>query len=392
MSGIPHFEDLSARKIYESLDLEWLVSEKLDGSSLRFGLDESGRFYVNRKGGEPCYDVTDWPDECWAASYKIAHSVAALLVEALIKNDLIAAGQNISAEVIHGRQPNTITYEYDLAYHGIMVITGLSYEVRSKKEMSLLLAPFVANLKPTIRVSQDGLVDHVGPVEQCWAVIANNVQNSHYIKVKLGKHASKLKRVLDDWFPRESKVEGFTIEEVLNINLSRKHPKAEGRDWNVLKTALKGEREELREVFTSMVLLFKEVACKVLINESSNVIGAGYLKEGVVVAHGDTMFKFVEREVFTQANRFTHIVKYWLVGGRRPVRPCFLGRTKDWPKEERLKRLEVLRKRYLNNHYTMHYSCFASGYKLQTLFYSGDLHRRTLGLFSDTKKRIENGR
>jgi hypothetical protein len=389
MVSIPHYEDLSAKAIYDSLDLMWWPSEKLDGSHLRFGLDESGSFYSRRKGGDPCHSVDDWSDECWATSYRIGHMVASTVIDALFKEKLISPEQYLEAEIIQGSSPNTIPYVIPREVPGILIITSSSFTF--EESHIRLFDSFECMIDVNYRQSSDGVSSEIIAEKQKWQVFINPHISKEMVKARLSTHAKKFRIVLDHWFQQESKTPGFTVFDVLDINLSRKHHKCGDRNWNDLKKDLATERNELKEVFRSMVLIFKDIVYRVLVLEQPSIIGAGSFKEGVVVESNQGKFKIVDREEFHRANRFTHIVKYWLVGGRRPARPSFLSRTKDWPKEKRLERLDTLLRRYLSKRLGLQH-IIRSGARQELILYAGQLHQRTLNLFSDTRKRIEDGR
>lgn len=389
MVSIPHYEDLSAKEILESLDLKWWASEKLDGSFLEAGLDQWGHFYTSRKGGERMYHASDWPKECWATTYRIAHDVASMLVEALYKEGAIAAGQHFGAEIIEGNRPNTVTYTLPDKTNGLLVLTTVSYQVSTT--FYSVVENFVAHLRPDVIVSFDGKTISRGEVNQTWKVRVNTQYSRELIAARLTPSAQKVRTVLEMWLPQESKVQGFTIMEVLDISLAKKHPNCGDRNWNDLRKELKREREELREVFTSLVLLFKEIAYKVLVFEMPSVVGAGSQKEGVVVTTPNGMFKIVDRPSFSSRNLFVHRIKYMLVGGRRPARSSFLSRTKHWTTDAKLARIDVLLKRYQDWHVMLRNSVRYNGHESHDS-YSGSLHQRMLNLFADTRKRIENGR
>ena len=389
MTGIPHFEDLKAQAIYDSLDLVWWPSEKLDGSYFLFGLDEDGRYFCQRKGSQPCYDLSDWPLECWANTYRSGHVIGSMVVDSLIKENLISPGQKIGSEIIHGSQPNTIMYALPDDLTGYLVITAMNFD--APKELYQMFNEYYCSA-PVLEISSaDGINASTIESQQLWKVKINSQISRHLVQARLAPHAAKFKRVLDHWFPTESKVSGFSIIEVLDLNLSKKHPNCGDRNWNELKKELAQERAELKEVFRALVLMFKDTAYRVLVLEQQSSISAGSLKEGVVVNSNQGLFKLVDLEVFQPANRFTHLIKYWLVGGRRPARSCFLSRTRDWPKEKRLKRLDVLLERYKSRRLLLQHNVEIGG-RVGLLCYHGQLHQRTLNMFCDTRKRIEDGR
>jgi hypothetical protein len=388
MVSITHFEDMPVQDIYDSLDLNWRVSEKLDGSFMEFGLDDQGVFYTKRKGGLPCYHVDDWPEECWATTYRLAHHVAEQVVEALVVENAIAAGQNLGAEIIRGYMPNCIPYVLSKEAN-LLMITAVNYAV--PPSFYSVAKDFRCQFHSETRMSLDGDSDVMPMMHNIWLVDINHQIDKDLVKARLGQYAKRLKTILDIWFPRASAIEGFTNREVLEINLGKKHPNTGSRKWAELRPALKFEREQLQEIFRGMILMFKDTAIRVLVHQQPSTVGVGSFKEGAVVVHDGKMFKLVDRDMFTSANKFVHMIQYWLIGGSRPARPSFMSRTKDWSVEKRLDRLDVLRKRYLAKRFILHYSLEIGG-KQFPILYSSELHQRTLNCFSDTKKRIESGR
>lgn len=392
MTGIPHFEDMSVDDIYASLDLNWEVSEKIDGSYLEAGLDLQGQFYTKRKGGQPAYDLDDWPNECWSQSYRIAHLVAADVIETLVFEKLINPGQMVGFEVVSCRRPNTILYNLPRKSQNIlaaMYITHTTCDVNDR--FKNVFVDFISNVKLDILVSSDGKTIETITYSGRWLVEHHHTWDRDLVRYRMDQSAETTRKILDGWLPMASGVPGFTIEEVLKVNLSKKHPNAGDRNWNDLRKELAIERNKQRETFNNIILLFKDLVYQILVNDLPSTLGTGSLKEGIVVKTPRGLFKVVHRPSFSKANAFTHWVKYALVGGRRPARPCFLSRTKDWPKEKRLARLEVLLRRYLFNQHRLHFNNHSNGVNT-VIYYIGDLDDRMLNLFADTRKRIEDGR
>lgn len=399
MTSIPHFEDMSVQQIYDSLDLEWTVSEKLDGSSLQAGLDEQGQFYSQRKGGQPVYDTDEWPDEVWASTFRRAHAIASCIIEALVIEKIIQPGNWIGFEIIENELPNSIPYKNFHMNMGDMpdataalVITHTNWT--PSKEFYYMFSKdrtFTATSSAITMSSLDGIDGFQTMEDFSWMVSINPHIGSDWVKARLSDSANMLKLILDHWLPLVSNIEGFTHREILEINLSKKHPKAGTRNWNELRKEIGAERTRLKKIFDATVLLFKEAAYRVTVNESGSSPGVDAYKEGAVVESSVGKFKLVDRKAYTALNKFTHRVKYAVVGGSRPPKPSFLSRTKDWPVEKRLARLDILLTRYMKWRYLLFYTGTMNG-RILRLAYHGALHSRTLGMFYDTRKRIENGR
>lgn len=385
MVSIPHYEDLSAKEIYDSLDLMWWASEKLDGHSLVFGLDDQGFYYSQGKGRKPCYTVEDWPNECWASTFRVVHTFGSMIVEELVKHNLILAGQNISAEVIDGNQPNTVPYNIEDRIN-VLMVTSTSFD--ASEGFFKLVDNFLGSWEQDHRMV---LTAGITNVRHMYRARINPQIPRELTYARLAPSANQFKRVLEHWFHKDSIIEGFTVLDVLDGNFASKHPNCGSRNWNDLRKELAAERTQLKSILRDLTLLFKDTAYRVLVLEQPSCIGAGSLKEGVVVRTPTSLFKIVDQNVFRKANAFTHRVKYAIVGGRRPARPSFLSRTKDWPVEQRLARLAYLRHRYVTNHYAVHLTIEVGG-KKHIMDYSAQLHRRTIGMFTDTEQRIRDGR
>lgn len=392
MTGITHFEDLPLDQICEALDLNWIISEKLDGTFIEAGLDSQGVYYTRRKGGEPIYSVDSLPEECWTSTYRAAHMALAGLTEALYEADAIEPGQYFGCEVMEGNQPNTAIYKQYADITGVIYVTTTSFTPSTT--FYQIVETYKASFHVNRLLSQDGnRIIQFDSMDR-WDVKLNYVVGPDLIKKELSVNATRVKILLLDWLDDTSNVDGFTVREVLDINLGSKHPNTGNRKWTELRAELKRERARLQDKLNSLMCLFKDNALAVLLPYVRTQISHnGGIQEGIVVkmSNSDQPFKLVNRPEFTRLNLFTHQVKYWLTGGRRPARPCFLSRTKDWPKEKRLARLDVLLNRYLQNRFLLRASYRNNG-KLHNMSYSGDLNQRTLNLFADVRKRIQDGR
>lgn len=396
MTGIPHFEDLSVDQICRALDLNWIISEKLDGTFIEAGLDSQGAYYTRRKGGEPIYSVDSLPEECWTSTYRAAHMALAGLTEALYEAYAIEPGQHFGCEIIEGNQPNTALYQLYADITGVIYVTTTSWTP------STTFYQIVETYKTAFHVerfsSQHGIGITKETILDRWDIRLSYSVGSNLIKQEMSVNATRVKILLIDWLAEESNVSGFTVREVLDINLGSKHPNTGERKWMELKADLKAERTRLQGKLNTLVCLFKDAAMSALMPYVSTQVSykdgsRDGFQEGIVVKmlDDDQPFKLVNRPEFTRLNLFTHRIKYWLVGGRRPVRSCFLSRTKDWPKEKRLARLDTLLNRYLRNRFVLHAKYRNNG-KLLHMSYSGDLNQRTLNLFADVRKRIQDGR
>jgi hypothetical protein len=380
MTSIPHLEDLTAQEIIDVMDLEWTVTEKIDGTFMEMGLDDQG-FYCRRKGGQPVRDPVDWPSECWANSYRSGHMAGEILIDTLLRNDMIKVGEKLVVEIVDGRRPNSVVYDFD-GYTGYLIIN------------SRLGTP---GFNACIKFNSQRLISHDGreisTVDQTesWMVLQTSVHSPLLSKARLGQQARHTRETLRNLLYRPSMVEGLSNMEILEVSLSRRHPSCPPGQWSEFRKRIQRERSILGRLVREITLNFKDVAFRALAADQPGVLKVLGLKEGVVVNTPQLVFKIVDRERFSALNLFTHRIKYMVVGGRRPARSSFLSRTRDWPVERRLERLDVLLRRFVDNadRLIMRNSSGVIDHNHQ---YSGDLYQRTLNMFADTRKRIQHGR
>ena len=391
--GINHFEDLSVDQILSVMDLRWSVREKLDGSYFEFGLDPEGKFYSKRKGCAPCFNVKDWPESPWALSYRHAHIIVNDFIDVLKDLGHIVPGDCFKSEIIFAHsQPNTIHYNGLKLNFGAIVITSHPSEYHEKKNKCLY---FTSRFNGEVVSSCDGVSVSTKKIPMKWIVDSVIPTGHMYVHSKLHRHAEVLRKELEGILSGPGVISGFSNRDVLDVKLNTRPSIVEKTDWAEKKILLKAEREHLRGLILEKVLAFKDLMYRALVLDTSSCFGAGSFKEGVVVeADNGIIFKVTKRDEFSKANLFSHLVKYWLVGGRRPSRPCFVSRTKDWPVEKRLERLDVLRRRFIANKskLTRDFDLGTTSHFMRISYANVDLMNRTLLLFADLRERILNGR
>jgi hypothetical protein len=396
MTSLPHIEDLPIQTLLDSFNRGWTISEKLDGSSLEFGLDEEGRFFSKRKGAPPCYSLAEWPDECWAQTYHHAHHCSMMLVSELISLGLIEKGNTFGAEIIQGELPNSVPYHTWEHSRFKIVITYSNFMV--SRETEKLIKTFRTNLLPKTQVSLDGrTLSEINNPTICGFAVNQKVNENR--TSELNDTITAAYQLLISFSQRMSNVDEFTYQDILEASLARTHPKTNGRKWSELKEQIKTERIVIKTHYHNVIKSIKErIAHQVITNHHLRYINLGHsswysLHEGMVVESSGLKFK-MNNPRFAELNKFTHLVKYWIVGGRRPNRPSFLSRTKDWPKAKRLERLDVLLERYKASRHklVLNPNMFDLSEANRISYLHEDLHQRTLNMFYDTRKRIEDGR
>ena len=114
IEGIDHIEDLPIDQFVSTLQnmATMTAQEKLDGAQIWVGLDENGKLFTSRegkrRGAERRYSEADWPKVSAFNQFRAAH--AALQTKEQEVCRVLRPGDTVEAEVLFGRQPNSVTY------------------------------------------------------------------------------------------------------------------------------------------------------------------------------------------------------------------------------------------------------------------------------------------
>jgi hypothetical protein len=386
--GIPHFEDLDLDTLLDIVELRWTACEKMDGSYMEFGLDKHGRFFTRRKNGTPCYTIDDWPDEGWTNSFRAAHVVAEEVADFLVERAILRPKHFFMCEVMWGDRPNTVIYPNTAS----LIIHSWSYSA-DVTPVQFMLKDFSTSVSHSIYHSYDAKTKQLKPARNEWNILVQEPINSSWIWARMKPYAATLKKQLIGF--RDELIQGVRMSrgDLLKVKLNQRPGFVFPDRWPAVKAAVKDTRAEWQKRIVPELQVFRNLCLRALIiDQQTGVIKGSQFSEGLVVTTWQrNICKFVDREGFSQANAFSHWVKYALAGGRRTKRPSFLSRTAGWPVEKRLERLDVLRERYLRNHHKLHKE-FSNAYKLMPVSYDRELHERTKLLFVDVRERIKNGR
>jgi hypothetical protein len=377
--SIKHLEDLSPTTLRQVWKSPWRVVEKFDGSFLIFGLDSDNRFFTQLKGGQRFYNLDEWSTEGWAVGFRQAHLVLENYTLYRQHNGSISASTQYGVEVMYGYQPNTIVYP-----HGDQ-ITIVSYPDPEVYKMNYSRFSTVVSIDQTYTC--DGISRENKKIQARWKVRYPMI--THNCEVDKLAKASTIMRWLEVWLDHPSTITELTNCEFIELNLVSRPEKISVNRWKEIKPNLKSSRDQVRISYRNRVREIK----KAILGDTEFMYGCEtHIIEGYVISTPGIIFKLVDQDIFLKMNSFTHRIRDGLLGDKRKRKPGFMGRTKAWPVEKRLKRLETLRTRYLAHHMNIKRKFIASGYRNVNLSYTGDLHQRMLFLFLDIKERLENGR
>jgi hypothetical protein len=354
----------------------WLVSQKLDGSFIQAGLDKDGKFYTKGKGKKLYYSVEEWPMKYWANHFRIAHMfIESMFFDTGLINQL-QANDFITFEILNGSLQNSI--KYPKHYHDVLYITNIELN----KDVRNFIFPSVGTV--SISTNQVAIKNNKFIIEQKDYQF-KMVRNTSYYQLPDRLMQNNFKNWLDTIVEFHDFT--FTNQSVLKVHLNKRPEQIPEVIWKEKKTQFIKELKQLR----SDKQMELELECrKVLKHIPSNLKNFVEGPEGFVITAGDQTFKLVDRSYFIPLNNFTHRVKYALVGGRRPEKPCFLSRTAHWSDEQKLNRIRVLKKRFIKYAKLLTYVDFNTPVYLT--YSHPQLYKRTLAIFIELEERFSNGR
>jgi hypothetical protein len=312
LEGITHLEDLSLKEFIRTVETlkDKIVTEKLDGANLWFGLDENGVF-TSREGKSPkksrFYDVGDYAMVAAYNGFRAAH-LALEAVEPSIKK-YFQPGDTAEIEVLFGRQPNTVTY--GVGDKNFIVILRAVNDTPDERVQNLAnaLRNKVVNVKSTVVSSPDGENLQQEDVDMKWEFTRVAPMDTKQVDTKEAmKLLSELKKYLKQ---KNEALEGMTNEQVAELSLTsvpkpqREEAKQERERVNAyIMTEFKGPiKELLLNNFVRKVKPFLQAQDL----DPSEDIGV----EGVVVRDpvSGAQTKIVDKDVFTAINVFNTAVR-----------------------------------------------------------------------------------
>lgn len=315
--GITHIEDLSNGEFIRTVETmrEKIVTEKLDGANLWFGLDDTGLF-TSREGKSPkrgrFYDVGDYPSGANNNGFRAAH-LAVEKMESIIRKYL-KEGDMVEMEVLYGRQPNTVTYGVE-GKNFIVIIRGVNGTPEERvQNLSAAVNGKKVQVESTIVSSGDG--DSLESNDEVMTWEFTSVAPLPAKKVDTAKTTKLLDSMKTFLKAKNVEFSDMTNGEVAELSLTS-IPKDR-------REAAKAEREAVnQEILDNYKLPIKELLLTGLVRKIKPMLQDKNLHpaedigvEGVVVRDPVTgsMTKIVDKDVFTAINTFNSAVRSQIAG------------------------------------------------------------------------------
>ena len=288
--SIKHFENLNHKNIIDFLrDPEsFVATEKIDGSQLYFGIDQSGRFYTTYNLKDIFYSADDY--ECvFSSNYRKFAHVALELSLPKLRNIGLDNDSLVKVEVLYGTLPNVVEYRFRNTIVFLECVRGTVNLNRVEQEFSgqpLSVSTHILTCGSDLDTQvKSEITDAYFTTVPEWNYRVGVLfeQQYFYYKTFLDKITSC----------------GLSRGDILDLNLS--HTKKYSIDksaMTILKDSIKEENERIK-------LVIKETLLNHVVRNKPGKLGSEWV-EGVVFKSGNFTFKLVDKSVFRKLQMF-----YW---------------------------------------------------------------------------------
>ncbi len=300
--GISHIEDLPVAEFLRVLNnlYEYVITEKLDGAEILFGIDEIG-FYTSRetKGGSRIYNEQEYgvsfPSTYMRSSHKLLEQALPLL-----RNAGLSIGDQVEAEVLYGEMPNVVPYSADTSYLIFLRTTEGTVNIDHLKQK---LDGRVIPISLVVPHTPDGRFIELREETNNWK-FSRAPRIFPDVKV-LNKNLWEKIRYLELYLKEDSGIRGINNLSMSKVALNKCPGWCEPQDWKTIKSIVKEKREEINNTIQEQHITgIKKILLNHLVRNQHSAFGPSYQNggwiEGVVLKHKVTekMIKLVDKNVF----------------------------------------------------------------------------------------------
>ena len=323
--SIQHVEDLPIDEFIGVLRnmSNMTAQEKLDGANLWVGIDEEGKFFTSREGkrknADRRYKPEDWPLVSAFNQFRAAHAALALKTEDVKR--VLRPGDTVEAEVLFGRQPNSVTYGAGGKSY-IAFLRGVNGTPDAQAEqLGQTLTNQEVEAKVSIVDTEDGeKLDEVSGAFKFQFTTPQAVDSSH---LKAEAHIEQALQKLEAFLHKQSGFFGMTNHELLTANLQQVEKDKRG----AVKTA---RAELISKVQTEFKLPIKQALLDKVVRKIRSGLSDEKLSdeedigiEGIVLRDPKTgnQIKIVDKDIFTTINKFNQAARQSVQSALNTVDP-----------------------------------------------------------------------
>ena len=311
--GITHIEDLPVDEFIQTVRTlkNKIITEKLDGAALWFGLDEQGVF-TSREGKSSSSTRARSADDYAATAnfnaFRAAHEAIAAVAPTIKK--YLQDQDIVEIEVIFGRQPNTVLYGTDKNYIVFLRPIGDTDPDRVRR-LSAALNNHSVQVSSTVISSDDGEQLKSQDLTQTWVFTSVRPMRKKISTAAADDLLRQLEKFLAE---KNSQFPAQTNQQVAELNLT-----SVDREQ---RAAARAERQRvLDQIQNDFKLPIKDLLLNNIVRKSKSILSSGSHDhdvgiEGVVIrdAHTGAQTKLVDRDVFTAINTFNNSVRSTIAG------------------------------------------------------------------------------
>lgn len=323
--SITHVEDLPVGEFIDVLrNMSSMVAqEKLDGANLWIGVDEEARFFTSREGkkqnSERRYSVEEWPKVSAFNQFRAAHA-ALDQVQGEIKRTM-RSGDMVEAEVLFGRQPNSVTYGANGKSY-IAFLRGINNTPDTIAEhLAQVLNGKTVDVNVELVESGDG--DNLEMTNTPVSFQFTQPQQIDPSKLKGASGIDKELKRLESFLRSKSPIAGMTNSELAQVQLTS-IPKEQREAVKAARTEVLAKIQTDYKLPIKASLLDKVVRTlrshltdqDVQPNEDTGI-------EGIVLRDPSTgnQVKVVDKDIFTTINKFNQAARAQIQGALNTTDP-----------------------------------------------------------------------
>ena len=325
--GIIHIEDLPVDEFISKLRniKNLIISEKIDGANLRFGITKDGKFFTSReaKGGKRYFSPNDYGNKFSDVGFKSAHYALESIHKELMDNNLLFPGDIIEVEILFGKLPNAVPYTGDS--NRIILLRPVPTTDDSEEKIIDLenrlekIKNFLKDKRVTVKVenvpyTDDGETINYRNEIHTWTFSKTPVINIEEFtdKKELEKNIDDSIKRLEQYLKMDSGIGNYKNYEILAFSTkpSNKPKEITSEEWKTLTEKIKNKKEEILEnIYDIKIKVKKDLLVnfvRKIKSEFGPDISEGGWIEGVVLRDPITgeQFKIVDKDFFTKINKF----------------------------------------------------------------------------------------
>lgn len=303
-----HIEDRTVAEFIEIIRSfnKYTISEKIDGSSLSFGIE--GRRFYTKYNNKKHFSVDDYAIQFSTTYQRSAHLALQQIVPTLVKAKLIKEADEIEVEVLYGPLPNVVNYTSDT--HKVVLLRTLTGDCDLHK-IEQCLKGTIINQQVYKPCTLDSKTTTYVNEHQKWTF--HLTPSVHGISIEKSDGLSSivpLCEFLEQFMNVSSGFYNYSNKQVMEMKLNKCIKEVSIKEWKTVKNEAKRLREQLRNFAMVKVMQIKEVLLDYLVRQTSSAFGKaddhnGWIEGVVCINLNDNIeFKIVDKNTFLKVKDF----------------------------------------------------------------------------------------